>query len=234
MSSKVVKSGASDAPEMLWRAADHVMDAAAHPSSPSAGLARPTGPDEHADLVELRKQLQLCQQQVEARAQDAHQKGIQQGLQQGEANVRRQFAAQQEELLLRLARTIEEISGMRRRCRYAAEQDVVKLALAIARRILHRELTVDPSAIFGLVKAALSSLDVRELHRVRIHPAQAAPVRLQLETMGLPQRCEVVGDPSLETGAAILETNHGTLDVSTETQLQEIERGFSDLVRQAK
>jgi flagellar assembly protein FliH len=173
--------------------------------------------------------LHAFQQQAEAKAREAYQKGVQQG----DATARQQLGAQQEAAMQRLGRTIEEISGMRQRCRYAAEEDVVKLALAIARRILHRELTVDPSAILGLVKAALAGLDVRELHRIRIHPGQAGPLRTQLEAMGLPQRCEVVGDAALERGAAILETTHGSVDASVETQLEEIERGFSDLIRRA-
>ena len=48
---------------------------------------------------------------------------------------------------------------MRKRAAHEAEQDVVKLAIAIARRVLHRELTVDPDAILGLVKAALQKIE---------------------------------------------------------------------------
>jgi flagellar assembly protein FliH len=240
MSSKLVKGGLAGAQEIAW--CTRATSAPAQPQdfAPSS----PTTPapkqviEENGEIEEVRKQLHACQQHSEVRVTEAHKKGLQvglqQGLQQGDANARQQLGAQQDASLQRLARTIEEISGMRQRCRAAAEQDVVKLALAIARRVVHRELTVDPSAILGLVKAALGSLDMRELHRIRIHPGQADAVRLQLEKMGLPQRCEVVADPSLEKGAAILETNYGTVDASAETQLQEIERGFADLVIHAK
>ena len=50
-------------------------------------------------------------------------------------------------------------------------------------------------------------------------------------SMGLPRRVEVIGDPGLERGAAILDSSRGALDASVETQLAEIERGFADLVR---
>jgi flagellar assembly protein FliH len=237
MSSKLVKDGSSGAEDILWRSADRAMHSAAQSAAPAAQPVQPAshgaGHDENQQIAELRRQLQACQHQAESHAQEALKKGVQQGLAQGEANVRQQFGTQQEAALQRLARTIDEISGTRQRCRSAAEQDVVKLALAIARRILHRELAVDPSAILGLVKAALGSLDARELHRVCIHPGQAGPLRLQLEAMGLPQRCEVVADAALERGGAILESNHGTLDASAETQLGEIERGFTDLVRRS-
>jgi len=54
-----------------------------------------------------------------------------------------------------------------------------------------------------------------------------------LEKMGPPKRIEVTGDPGLDRGAAILESSRGALDMSVDTQLAEIERGFADLVRRA-
>jgi len=131
----------------------------------------------------------------------------------------------------KLARTIEELTGLRPRFRHEAEEDVVALALATARRILHRELTVEPEALLGLVKAALEKIELREVHRVRVSREDAPMVEQCLQKMGLPHRVEVVADPSLERGAAILDSNRGTLDASIETQLAEIERGFADLIR---
>ena len=75
---------------------------------------------------------------------------------------------------MKLARSIEELTGARPRYRREAEQDVVALALAIARRILHRELTVAPDALLGLVKAALDKLEAREVHQVRVSRQDAA------------------------------------------------------------
>jgi flagellar assembly protein FliH len=120
---------------------------------------------------------------------------------------------------------------MRQRLRHEAEEDVIALAIAIARRVLHREITMDPGALLGLAKAALEKIDVRELHLVRLHPENVSMVQQELENIGLPRRVEVIADPSLERGAVILETGRGMLDASVETQLVEIERGFADMVR---
>jgi flagellar assembly protein FliH len=49
--------------------------------------------------------------------------------------------------------------------------------------------------------------------------------------MGLPRVVEVMADPGLPRGTAILDSSRGALDASVETQLAEIERGFADLVR---
>ena len=161
-----------------------------------------------------------------------------QGYDQGQAAARQNFLVQLEAMQTTLARTIEEITGLRQRYRREAEQDVVALALAVSRRILHRELTVSPDALIGLVKAALDKIDAREVSRVRVSPKDAAMVGEFFEKMGLPHRIEVSADPGLAAGSVILESNRGDsncgwLDASVDTQLNEIERGFADLARRA-
>jgi flagellar assembly protein FliH len=154
-----------------------------------------------------------------------------QGFEEGQAAIRQTCAAQVEAMQMKLARSIEELTGSRLRARREAEQDVVALALAVARRILHRELTMAPEALLGLVKAALDKMEARELHQVRVSRQDAAMVRQFFEQMGLPQHVEVIADSSLAPGGVILESGRGLLDASVDTQLAEIERGFADLVQ---
>jgi flagellar assembly protein FliH len=47
---------------------------------------------------------------------------------------------------------------------------------------------------------------------------------------GLPLRPQVQVDAGLETCEAVLETNVGTVDLGVRAQLEEIERGFFDLL----
>ena len=167
----------------------------------------------------------------EGRPVQESQRAYERGLLEGKAAGRQEMLTQVEALTKNLARTIEELTGLRQRFRHEAEQDVVALALATARRILHRELTVDPQTLSGVVKAALEKMELSEVHRVRVSREDEPLIRQSLEQMGLPQRVEVIADLALERGAAILESNRGTLDASINTQLAEIERGFADLIR---
>ena len=86
-------------------------------------------------------------------------------------------------------------------------------------------------AILGLVKAALERVEAREVMRVRVHPEDARILETCFADLGLPERIEVAAEQNLERGAVVLETQRGYLDASVETQLQEIERGFADLIR---
>jgi flagellar assembly protein FliH len=128
----------------------------------------------------------------------------------------------------KLAATIGEMAGARAETIRRAEADTVKLALEIARRILHRELSVDPCALEALIKAALTKLQYQEVYRVRVHPDQHRVVRGCLEQMGRSQAIELIEDPAQARGGAVFEVSRGSLDASVETQLREIERGLID------
>ncbi len=132
--------------------------------------------------------------------------------------------------LERATRSVADAASFRGRLRREAEQDVVRLSLAMARRILRRELSSDPEALVALVKTAMERLDSREMHKVRVRPEDAPAVSALLEKTGSPARLEVVADASLERGGLIFETDRGQVDASADTQLQEIERGFADLL----
>lgn len=171
---------------------------------------------------------------LERELNDRVQASYKRGLEEGEAAARQQSAAQLQTALERLARTIEEIAGGRQRLRHEAEEDVVKLALAIARRILYRELATDASALLGLVRAAFDKLDGRGIHRVRANPQDAPILQQYFQQMGTPYKIEVFADQTLQRGAALFETEHGSFDASIDTQIDEIGRGFADLVRRSK
>lgn len=175
---------------------------------------------------DLEQALAESNRRAQAAAAQSFQDGFQQGRVEGEQGARAELAA----LMERLARTIADLSGTRDAFRREAEEDVVRLSLGVARRILHRELSVDPDALLGVIRVALGKFEARELHRILISPQDHAALAAALTSLKLPRQVEVISDPSLERGAALFETVKGTLDASVDTQLDEIERGFLDVL----
>jgi len=164
---------------------------------------------------------------IETQLKEAHQ----QGYAAGEAAGAQRTSQRLDPVLGGLSGVIQELAGARKRFRMEAEEDTVKLAIAIARRVLHRELATDPEAILGLVKAAFSKLNARETHRLRIAPSDAAAMQENRGRLELPVGLDISPDASLTPGSAIFETSRGELDASVNTQLAEIDRGFADLIR---
>ena len=153
------------------------------------------------------------------------------GRREGETAAQQQLSSRVDGMIAKLAQSVQEILALRTKIRQEAECDLVQLSLAIARKILNREIQTDPDALLGIVKAALQRMQTRELFRIRVCPQQADTLRRALEQLGLPTRVEVQADPALESGAVLFETAQGSLDASIDTQLREIERGLTDVVK---
>jgi flagellar assembly protein FliH len=130
--------------------------------------------------------------------------------------------------LAKLAEAVSEVAAARGEALRRAEADTVRLAVEVARRILHRELSTDPSALEALVKAALEKLQLQEIYRVRVHPGQEGIIKSCLEQAGRSQGVTVVPDPVQSKWCAVFEVSRGALDASVDTQLREIERGLTD------
>jgi flagellar assembly protein FliH len=158
---------------------------------------------------------------------DARKESYQRGFSEGRTVGHEQAAAELQPVMDRLSRSLADLSTVRSRVRKTAESDLLKLAIAVARRVIHRELTLDPGSIEGLIRVALEKLESRELCRVRVHPDQEPVIRTLLARSSAAP-VELIPDPTLQCGDVLFETAHGTLDGSIEAQLQEIERGFAD------
>jgi len=189
-------------------------------------------PERHQDsteqirIRELEGNIKLLERRIEDERKAAREQGHQQGLTAGA----QQEAANWTAAIARLTRAIEDMAKAKPRFRAEVEEDAVKLALAIARKVLNRELASDPEALVGLARVALGKLNVRELQRVRVHPADAPAIERMLGSSSGPQRVQVIADNTLERGGAIFEMERGALDASVTAQLSEIERGLTDML----
>ncbi len=81
---------------------------------------------------------------------------------------------------------------------------MLKLSISVARRVLHRELTLDPESIEGLIRIALEKLQSRDLCRVRVHPDQEPAIRASLERFSNSHKVELVPDPSMQCGDVLV------------------------------
>lgn len=124
----------------------------------------------------------------------------------------------------------EEFQRERTRYFAAVEAQVVKLALAIAARVLHREAKMDPLLLSGAVRVALEKVEEESETRLRVPGNEVAMWSAEFESAG-DGKVRVVGDDGMARGECMLETSVGTVELGIESQLGEIERGFFDLMQ---
>ena len=160
------------------------------------------------------------EEMVAARVEEARRTIAAQARQETEREL--QLARQQ------IAKAIERFAAEREGYFRKAEGEVVNLAMAIARRLLHRESQIDPKLLAGLVNYELEQLD--EATKVRLSVSPEAVSDWRSAASGLAREAEIMPDKALAAGEVRIETALGATTVSLEREMKEIERGFFDLL----
>lgn len=130
------------------------------------------------------------------------------------------LAAAQQELQQRMAQLDALYEAAARPLQVLDEQtgqELTRLAMVVARRVIVRELHLAPELIVQAVRQAASALPAatREL-RVHLHPADLALLR---ESGAAESHWQLHADPTLERGDCQLESERSRLDARVATRL---------------
>ena len=171
----------------------------------------------------------VTEEQIQAREARARKEGREEGIAQGRTEFEKRLAGEKQAL----AQTVREFAREREAYFQRVEGEVVGLAVAMARKILHREAQVDPLLLAGVVHVALDKLAAGTRVRLKVHPSQIpAWQSFFSQQPDLPAVPDLLGDANLGPGRCLLETELGSTDLTLESQLKEIEQGFFDLLAQ--
>jgi flagellar assembly protein FliH len=193
---------------------------------PGANLELRQRPEDRGndDSAGLRDRLHQLESQMATERREAFEAGKQQGEQQARAAL--------QPVLERLNASIARVLEMRPDLRRRAERDVIQLALLIAKRVLHRQLSVDEEALTAIARVAFERLTRSELYRVVVNPQFAAAVTAALSgshrSSPAMSRVQIDPDPNCAPGTLTIHSAEGTIDASIDTQLEEISRGLTD------
>ena len=130
-----------------------------------------------------------------------------------------------------ILKACEQFSKERAKYFGGVEAEVVKLALAIAARVLHREATLDPALLTGVVRVALEKVAEDSAIVLRV-PEDAVAMWRKVFGASPETVPQITGDERLAEGECVLETSVGRVELGVRAQLEEIERGFFDLMQQ--
>ena len=150
--------------------------------------------------------------------------GYQDGASAARADIERQIVAE----ITRLRRLVDDAVVDRSELLQAAETDAVRLAIAIASRIIQREVSINETIVLDVVRSALLSAPDESNARVRVHPAdkEVLATRWLAETERDGRRYELVADDAIQRGGCIVECASGLVDARVESLLTEIEDAF--------
>jgi len=125
---------------------------------------------------------------------------------------------------------IESARAERRHIIDSAEPELVRLAAAIAERVVHQHIAIEPSVIVDNVRQALTRLATREVVTLRVNPDDLETIRQyrdSIVTSSDVEHLRIVEDQRVDRGGVVVETDAGTIDAKITTQLREARRAIA-------
>lgn len=149
------------------------------------------------------------------------------GFAQGEAAAAAAAGERTAALLGELAAALQDVVSKRHEMARRTERQLVELALALARRIVNREVSVDRDLLLAMARVAIDRLGDGARVTVRLHPDDYEATVRGRRAQNWPN-VSVVADPQVAPGGCRVESDLGVLDAGTDAQLQEFGRALLD------
>ncbi len=176
--------------------------------------------DSGQEEAELVCELQPCitEEEMNARSQEAYERGFEEGQRQAERGLSNVFKT--------LREAIEEVYAIRERIFRESEEDLLKLSILVAGKIIQQEINIDRRILSNVVTAALENISDRDEVIIRLNPEDYklfnTHKQLCLSCTGDEKVFNLKPDDAISAGGCIVDTLMGEIDARMETQLDEI------------
>ena len=163
-----------------------------------------------------------------------YQEGFNDGLEKGSAEGEQagfdRAALTLEPLLDSLQQGLLQLNNIRQETYQKIETEVVELALAIARKIICREIEVDKEVVVCVAREALANVKDPGKIKIKMNPSDLQFInetKYQLsELIGNIDNVTLTAEESIQSGGCVIETDLGEIDARIEKQLQAVEETF--------
>lgn len=148
------------------------------------------------------------------------------GHEQGLIEARDRFGQDQQKLLGALAALLDDFDQQKRRMLSQAHRDLVRLALAIAGRVVKRVVAAEPEVAASNVREAAALVSSSSDVVVQVHPGEVESLqrfcRQWGEQTGRLDHVRVMADESVDRGGCVIRTESGQVDATVQGQLDRI------------
>lgn len=127
-----------------------------------------------------------------------------------------------------LQNSLEDLSRLRAEIARQTEGQLVKLALEIARKVIHKEVTTNQEIAVNLTRVALAHIPNRTPATVHLHPDDLAYFETKLDQLESGHALTLVADRSVGHGGCVVQTEMGEIDTTIEQQFAQIETALLD------
>jgi type III secretion protein L len=134
-----------------------------------------------------------------------------------------------EAAMLEITQLLLDIRQRRETVLAEVEEDVLRLSVKLAEKIIGREIEQRDATLADIVSTALRHARQQEMLVVRVNPADLAAIQAQRESIDSAARArflDIIADPRVGRGGCLIESESGTVDAQLSTQLRVLERAL--------
>ena len=157
---------------------------------------------------------------------EAAQQGLTDAAQVAERLMQERFDREIETLLPALRQAIQEVQQAKQEWLRHWEQSAVSVAVAMAERVIRRELSSTPEVSLELISEALQLASGNGAVKLFLNPSDLKSLGSQVERLiselSTLATTQVLADQKVTPGGCRVETEFGTIDHQVETQLERI------------
>jgi len=177
--------------------------------------------------------LNQAQLQVTTIHENAHQLGWQAGYTEGHNEAIQAVEKKLTELTQTLQKTVDSAVEERNRFLRRSQDEISQLVVAIARKVIGQELSLNPQVVTEIVAQAIKEAAISGACRIRVNPADYSLLSPAWETIPSMQpsdrKWELVSDNKVSRGGCLIEANGGILDAQIDSQLGQVQHSFERL-----
>jgi len=161
----------------------------------------------------------------DARLEAAEREAFARGFAQGEAAAAAAAVDRAAALVGELTAALQDVAAVRHEMARRTERQLVELALALARRIVNREISIDRDLLLAMARVAIDRLGTSARITVRLHPDDHDATVRGRRAESWPN-VTVVADPQVPVGGCRVDSDLGAVDAGADAQLQEFGRAL--------
>lgn len=162
-------------------------------------------------------------EEVENVHQQASREGFAAGQQEGFAAGYREGKGKVDAELARLAQLMSALDGALNQFDEALTQNLLSLALDVAKQMLREALRVRPELVLPVIREAVNSLPQASQHpHLKLHPEDAALVRSLMADEVNHFHWKLIEDSRMERGGCRVETTNSEIDATMENRWKRI------------
>jgi len=187
----------------------------------------------HANISKEKRNDEIQKGLIDETGREIEEKAYAKGFARGEKAGIESGNEKIESVVNRINKGLSELRKIRQDIYLETEQEIVKLAMAIARKIVCNEITVNKNAVVNVVKEAVKKVDGSERVKVKLSIKDFQFIKNEKPAIiDKITNIENVGfemDESISDGGCIIETESGDIDARIEKQFQAVEEAFERL-----